>query len=172
MNGPCTYAEWVAALDRVRLVDEDEESISRLEAGRLEWSPGVAERATAALQAAIEACLRRNSDLLGRDLGRTRNSTDALVCALLAARRRFRFAVGLAQLPAFPDYVKESFVASVCESAARAQKSLEESAARDRTGEVARAIRNNPLDPSRLTPTAAVTTGAPGTSKPRRVILP
>ncbi len=173
MKPPCTYAEWVDALAKIAREEDDEKVLALMEEGNLEWTAGVAERLTTILHSSLEHRLRRNAELLQRDLGRAGGSHENLVAGLLGCRRRYAFLIRLASLPVLPEYVKDNLTRSVERSAENAQKSLEESASRDRTGRLASTIRNHPLDPKRSSETPRPPNPSATFDVPRRrVILP
>ncbi|GIN88226.1 hypothetical protein J6TS2_46120 [Heyndrickxia sporothermodurans] len=145
MNTPVTYADWVKCLDQLKTGMRDEEVVSYMEQGSLEWTKGVAERITQHLYDAIEHRIRKSADQLQNELNNCSGDETALVKAILSARKRLAVLNRVANLQAFPEQVREAMYNILHEYAKNTQKSLEDSALTDRTGRLRSLIRNNPI---------------------------
>lgn len=80
---PTTYAAWQDLLDRFRAGDDS--VIAALEGGRIEWSPGMAERWTFRMNEVLGDRLRALSAQLQRDLDRARGDRHGIESALVRA---------------------------------------------------------------------------------------
>jgi hypothetical protein len=175
MKPPTAYAEWIILLDRLRDENCDEEVLTAMESGKLEWTSGVADRFVSRLVDTVDFRLKRAAELLTRDLGRSQSESAHLTNAVLSARRRITFVMRLATLPLLPQYVREQIVGIVMGYAESAQKAMEDSAKHDRTGKVLSLIRNNAI--SNIQPVQSVVKAfqdeVTPSSRPRRsIILP
>ncbi|MED1951746.1 hypothetical protein [Brevibacillus centrosporus] len=145
MKPPVTYAEWLACLDAFVEGTRDEELLLQMQNGSIEWTRGIAERMTQRLFETIETRLKQTSELLDRELKRSNGDETALVKSLLTARRRLAVIKKLTELPAFPQQVRDSLFSILQTYAKDTQKSLEDSAKADRTGQLRMLIKNNSL---------------------------
>ena len=145
MKPPIAYAEWIIIFDCLRDENCDEEVLTAMEAGKLEWTSGVADRFVSRLVETVDFRLKRAAELLARDLGRSRSESAQLTNAVLSARRRITFVMRLAALSVLPQYVREQISGMVVGYAESVQKAMEESAKQDRTGKVLSLIRNNAI---------------------------
>lgn len=173
MKPPAAYAEWIGLLDCLRDENCDEEVLTAMEAGKLEWTSGVADRFVSRLVDTVNFRLKRAADLLTRDLGRSRSEVAHLTNAVLSARRRIAFVMRLAMLSVLPQYVSEQLIGVVTGYAESAQKAMEDSAKHDRTGKVLSLIRNNAI--SNLQPTQLLERvpqdGGGLSGRPRRSVI-
>lgn len=145
MNGPSTYAEWLALLDRFRAGDESATQVMR--SGSIEWTNVVAERWTRQVVDAFDARLRALSEQLQRGLDRARGDHFAIANALVGVRRGVVTLRGFASLPCFPEVVRSHLVSELERWVTETQRSLEKSALRVRSdqGKLLKTIRDNPL---------------------------
>jgi hypothetical protein len=150
----------------------DEEIISALESGVMEWTPGVTERLLQKIQSAVEARLHYITKSLQRDLGKAAGNMELVVTALLAARGRFVFVLRLAHLKALPTNIGSHLVTSIHSCAASIQESLEDSAREDRSGRLKSVIAKNPVLPSKaITPPPKLDHAAPNSTPIKRTII-
>jgi len=145
MMKPVTYAEWVEYFEQLKTGTNDEEVILNMEQGTIEWSKGVAERLTQHLFNTIESRLKLTSDLLQKELDGSYGNEMMIVKAILSARKRLALLKRVADLPAYPDNVRESMLKILSDYAKSTQESLEKSALSDRTGRLKSLFRNNNL---------------------------
>ncbi|WP_316569117.1 hypothetical protein [Neobacillus sp. YIM B06451] len=145
MSIPTTYAEWIASFDNFKTGTQDEEVLTSMEKGSIEWTKGVAERLTQHLFETIEFRLKHTANQLQKELNACRGNETALVKAILSARKRLAVLKRVAHLPAFPDHVKEAMNTLLHDYAKSTQQSLEDSALTDRTGRLRSLIRHNPI---------------------------
>lgn len=143
MNAPHTYAEWVALLDEFKTGTNDTEVLAAMKAGTLEWQTGVADRFAKKLTDAINTRMNRASDRFQRDMGRLNAGEGGIVRALLALRRELSFLKSAMNLPVIPEKDRMQYCQLVQDQADNMQRSLEDSAKRDRTGKLGSIVRNN-----------------------------
>lgn len=144
---PKTYAEWVKYFQLLKTPnDREEEILTLLYQGTLDWVPGVAERFIKQLNVVVDKRFEDSTQKLRRDLARAQGQEHLLVPALIAERKRSEFVVRLVQIPALPDEMKKKFLEAIDEAIQKQQKNLETSARNnDSTGQLYRVVRNNPV---------------------------
>lgn len=146
MNPPNYYSEWMELFHQLKeLGQEDEKIISVLEKGRLEWTPGVADKIVNCTYDVIEFKLKYTTRLFQQELDHSHGEEAAIISAIINARYRFDLLYRLCQLSIFPDEIKESLINVVSKYVGDSQEALLESAKHDRTGQLAYTIRYNSL---------------------------
>lgn len=145
MIKPVTFAQWVECFEQLEKGTNDEEILLKMEQGTIEWSKGVAERLTQHLFNTIESRIKRTSELLQKELDGCYGNETMTVKAVLSARKRLALLKRVADLPAFPENVRESMIKIISNYATNTQESLEKSALSDRTGRLKSLFRNNNL---------------------------
>jgi hypothetical protein len=143
---PATYAEWAVLLDKLKERANDAEVLSAMQSGTLAWQAGVAERFSQKLINAVNARMNLAADKFQKELNRGGGQEGAVVQAVLALRREMAFLIKAVDLPVIPAEDREKYRALVREQADAMQKSLEDSAKRDRTGKMSSLIRNNKVN--------------------------
>ena len=137
---PHTYAEWAPVLDMLKNKTNDEDVLQAMLQGTVEWQSGVAERFAKKLIDAV-------TDKFQKDYLRARGQERAVVQALLALRREFRFLAQAINLPALPEKDRAHYYQLVISHADSVQSSLEDSAAKsDRSGKLSSIVRNNKVN--------------------------
>jgi hypothetical protein len=168
---PQTYLEWVHCIDSIHR-NEDVDSIIRLmEMGDLDWTSGVAERFTSRLCELIDKKIKDASDQFQTDMRRSSGDEIGTVHALLSMRRTYTLVFRLASIPVLSENVGSSVQEMVSTSLQATQKSLEESAKKDCTGQMARLIRNIPIIPSEKTNLSTNLEKESDGKRPKREIL-
>ena len=179
MNPPKTYAEWAASCDHLLKGDCDEDTITAMELGSLEWTSGVAERITQRIHEVFDTRLKLAGEHFQRDTNHAQGHVTLLANALLGIRKKMILLARLAGLPALPDMVKQSLQQSLQQFAERTQSSLESSARIDRTGKTLDLVKRNRIcvpDISGLT-ARDIPSSQPNfqttneTNQPRRIII-
>lgn len=146
MKPPKYYSEWAELLHRLKEPgQEDEKILSVLERGKLDWTPGVADKILNCTYEIIETKLKYTTKLFQQELDHAYGQEAAIMTAILNARRRFDFLFRLCRLAVFPDEAKESLRSVVSQYVEDSQQALLESAKHDRTGQLAYIIRHNSL---------------------------
>lgn len=143
---PQTYAEWVNVLTVFKNKSDDAEVLKAMQSGKLEWQTGIAERFAKRLMEAVNHRMNCASDKFQKDMGRTGGSENAIVQAILALRKELHFLVLALDLPALPEEHRGNLQKLILEQADAMQKSLEDSAKKDRSGKLSSIVRNNKVN--------------------------
>ena len=133
-------------LDMLKNKTDDEEVLQAMQRGTVEWQSGVAERFAKKLIDTINYRMNAATDKFQKDMTRSQGQERAIVQALLALRKEFRFLAQAINLPALPEKDRQHYYQLVISQADSVQKSLEDSAKRDRTGKLASIVRNNKVN--------------------------
>lgn len=168
---PQTYREWVDCIDSVHRNDDVDSIIRLMEQGHLEWTSGVAERFTRRLCELIDKKIKDASDQFQIDMGRSTGTEIDTAQALLSMRRTYTLVFRLASIPVLSDNVGSSVREMVQKSFEATQKSLEESAKKDRTGKMARLIRNISIIPGEKSDLDLCQAKESDGKRPRREVL-
>jgi hypothetical protein len=145
-NPPTTYAEWVELLDKLKNKTNDSDVLSALKQGTIAWQTGVAERFAQKLVDTINARMNAATDKFKKDLSRGHGQEGAIVQALLALRKEMEFLADATNLPAIPEKDRALYCALVRGHANKMQKSLEDSALKDRSGKMSSIVRNHKVN--------------------------
>lgn len=143
---PNTYAEWVNVLDILKAKTDDEEVLTVMQKGTIEWQSGVAERFSKKLIEVINNRMNGASDKFQKNLGKANGEERVIVQALLALRKEMKFLSVAIDLPALPDKERIQYKQLVLEQADKMQFSLEESAKKDRSGKLSSIVRNHKVN--------------------------
>ena len=142
-NPPRSYAEWVELLDMFKNKTDDEAVVAAMQQGTLEWQAGVAERFSQKLVDAFNHRMNMATDKFQKEMQRSQGQERAIVQALLALRKEFRFLLGAMDLPVLPEKDRGHYCKLISDQANNIQKSLEDSAKADRSGKLSSIVRNN-----------------------------
>ena len=175
---PVTYADWSRWFEAFARGGDDDALLAQAANAMLQLSSGMAETFARRASETLSARLDGVGSMLQAGLSRIRTEQDA-VRAILNARSAFVLLCRYAELPCWPDSLRTGLVALVEQHRAERQKTLLQNATEDRSGRLAAAIRNNPLDRAGLVAHRPVAgpvpvTGVPEGSaqaRPRRPIL-
>ncbi len=143
---PKTYSDWVELLEIFKSRTNDEEVLSAMQRGTVEWQSGVAERFAKKLVDAVNFRLNAATDRFQKEMSRSAGQERAIVQALISLRRELRFLAESVDLPAIPEKDRSKYRSLVVEQADSIQKSLEDSARNDRSGKLASIVRNNKVN--------------------------
>lgn len=168
---PQTYLEWVHCIDSIHRNDNVDTIVQLMEQGHLEWTSGVAERFTSRLCELIDKKIKDASDQFHIDMRRSTGAEIDTAHALLSIRRTYALVYRLASIPVISTNVGSSVQEMVSHSFQATQKSLEESAKRDRTGQMARLIRNISIIPGEKTDLAPCPEKEDDGKRPGRKVL-
>lgn len=146
ISPPHTYSDWVEILDMLKNKSDDEEVLQAMQRGAVEWQSGVAERFAKKLIDTINHRMNAATDKFQKEMSRSQGQERAIVQALLALRKEFRFLAQAINLPALPEKDRQHYYQLVISQADSVQKSLEDSAKRDRTGKLASIVRSNKVN--------------------------
>lgn len=145
MSAPSTYSEWIDCFEQFKEGTNDELVIEAMEKGTIVWTKGVAERLTIGLYETLNIRLRHTADNLQMELNNSRGNETAIVKGFLTARNRLAVLKRVANLHHFPECVRDTMCNMLCEYAKNTQKTIEESAASDRSGRLSSIFRNNAI---------------------------
>jgi hypothetical protein len=143
ISPPHTYSEWVNLLGMLKNKTDDEQVLNAMQQGSLEWQSGVAERFVQKLIDTINFRMNQASDHFQVEMTRAHGQERAIVQALMSLRREMRFLAEAVNLNVIPEKDRARYRQLVIDQADTMQKSLEDSAKKDRTGKLASLIRNN-----------------------------
>lgn len=140
---PKTYSDWVAILDMLKTKSDDENVLSAMQRGTIEWQSGVAERFSKKLIDVINYRMNAATDKFQKEMTRSNGQERAIVQALLALRKELCFLSKAINLSAIPEKDRQRYYQLVISQANSMQSSLEDSAKKDRSGKLASIVRNN-----------------------------
>lgn len=140
---PKTYSDWVAILDMLKTKSDDENVLSAMQRGTIEWQSGVAERFSKKLIDVINYRMNSATDKFQKEMTRSNGQERAIVQALLALRKELCFLSKAINLSAIPEKDRQRYYQLVISQANSMQSSLEDSAKKDRSGKLASIVRNN-----------------------------
>jgi hypothetical protein len=175
---PTTYAAWQELLDRFRAGDDG--VIAAFEGGRIEWSPGMAERWTCRMNEVLADRLRALSSQLQKDLDRARGDRHGIESALVRAGRGIDPLARFCRLPCAPAEVRSHLLGELERWSRQTRESLESNLARERgdQGTLLRSVRaaatrlEIPPEPASAAPAPSPSPsfGEPSTSGRRRIL--
>lgn len=143
---PKDYAAWSAIIEALTDRSADEEVLAAMRAGSIEWQAGVADRFARKLTDAVSKRLNGATDRFQKEMNRAAGAERAIVCAITALRRELAFLLDVMSISAIPDDHRERFRDIVKDQAASIQRSLDDSARRDRSGRLASIVRKTRTD--------------------------
>jgi hypothetical protein len=143
---PHTYAQWVEVITIFKNKSNDEDVLTAMQSGTIEWQSGVAERFSTKLIDAVNERMNTASDKFQLDITRARGQEGAIVQAILSLRKEMAFLAKAIDLPVLPQKDRQHYLNLVIEQANNMQKSLEDSARNDRTGKLSSIIRNHKVN--------------------------
>lgn len=146
ITAPHTYAEWAGILDVFKSKENDKEVLEAMQKGTIEWQSGVAERFAKRLIDAVNFRMNAASDKFQKDLNYARGQEGAMVQALLSLRKEMAFLAQAINLPVLPDKDRQYYLGLVLQQADTMQKSLEDSAKKDRSGKMSSIVRNHKIN--------------------------
>lgn len=141
-----TYADWSAAIDKLKNGTDDEQVLEAMQHGTLEWQSGVAERFLKKLIEAVNYRMDAASDRFQLSMSRARGEERLIIQALIALRKEMSYLVKVVDIPALPDRERARNIGLVKEQADNMQNSLEDSARNDRTGKLSGIIRGHRIN--------------------------
>ena len=143
---PTTYSEWVDILDVLKAKTDDEDVLYAMQNGTIEWQSGVAERFTKKLIDVINYRMNLASDKFQMEMSRSYGQERNIIQAIIALRKELLFLSKAINLPAIPEDTRQQYYQLVISQANSIQKSLEDSARKDRTGKLSSIVRNNKVN--------------------------
>lgn len=146
ISAPRIYADWINLLDQLADRTNDEEVLSAMQRGTLEWQAGVADRFSKKLLDTVSLRIDRATDRFQRDMSYSRGQERGIVQALVALRRELAFLVKVVDLPVIPEPHRKKYTDMVRQNAKQIQTNLEDSAKSDRSGKTSVVVRTNRVD--------------------------
>lgn len=140
---PSTYAQWAELFELLSQRADDEMVLSAIQRGTLEWQAGVAERFVKRLTDAVNTRINDAVDQFQKIVGRSYGQERSIIQAIMSLRREMSFLYRVMDISAIPEKDREQCRQLVVSQADVIQKSLEDSAKRDRSGKLLHLIQNN-----------------------------
>jgi len=140
---PHTYSEWTDVLKIFKEKSNDEEILKAMQKGTLDWQSGVAERFAKRLVEAVNSRLNGATEKFQTEMKRSNGQEGAVVQALLSLRKELSFLLKAVDLSVIPEKDRKQYCDMVTEQMDNIQKSLEDSAKKDRTGKMSSIVRNH-----------------------------
>jgi len=107
MKPPTIYAEWLSVVTIYLKAIAMKKTIAAMEAGKLEWTSGVAERITRRIHEIFDSRLKLLGEHFRRDTNYSHGHETLLSNALLGIRKKLILLTRLVALPALPDIVSK-----------------------------------------------------------------
>ncbi len=145
-SAPHTYSEWSSLLSDFKEKKDDSEVIVAMKEGTIEWQMGVAERFSRKLIDAVNTRMNNATDQFQTDMNRANGQEANIVNALIKLRKEMALLADAIDLPALPEKDRQKYKSLVIEQAHSIQKSLEDSAKRDKSGKLSSIVRNHKVD--------------------------
>ena len=142
---PQNYSDWVKILELLKNKSDDTEVLKVMNAGKIEWQSGVAERFLKRLTDSVNFRLNNATDKFQKEISRSGEEYN-IVNSIINLRKELMFLSQIVDLPVIPEKQRAQLVSMVLEQANNIQNSLEESAKKDRSGKLSSIIRNNKVN--------------------------
>ena len=143
---PRTYSEWVNVLAVFKDRTNDSEVLTAMRSGTIEWQSGVAERFSKKLIDSFNFRMNAATDKFQKEISRSQGRESDIVQAILSLRKEFRFLAEAIDLPALPERERKHYAGLIAEQADLIQRSLEDSAKKDRSGKLSSIVRNHKVN--------------------------
>ena len=145
---PNTYSDWCKIFDNIdtwEIGHIDENLLTSMEKGYIDWVDGVSQRITLRLINLVNNRLKKLSEFYNKRLSVSCSSFD-LTNILLTFRKELIFIQRLDNLPMLPEELRKELTKDVLDYAQKTQKSLESSAKKDLSGELKRILLSYKVD--------------------------
>ena len=146
ISAPRNYSEWVEVLGKLKTKFDDSEVLTAMKKGRLEWQSGIAERFIKRLTDAVNERMNIASEKFQKEMSRSNGKESSIVQSIILLRKEMLFLAQVVDLPTVPEAQRSQLVSMIIEQANAMQKSLEDSAKKDRSGKLSSIIRNNKVN--------------------------
>lgn len=143
---PETYSDWVDILEQLKKKECDDDILSAMKSGKLQWQVSVAERFSRKFVDAINYRLNLTTKTFQKHMDVSNCIDRDLVRELMSIRKELIFLYRITALECIPDNIRNKYSEMIVESADSIQKSLEESAKSDRSGKISSIIRNHKVN--------------------------
>ena len=145
---PSTYSEWCKVFDEIEMWEIghcEELLIQNCESGSIEWLDGLAQLITIRLVDLINNRLKKLNEFYNKRITLAFNPFDT-TNLLIIYRKELIFLKRLGGLNILPDDIKTSIITEIMNCAKKSQKSLDESAKQDLSGELKRIVLGYRID--------------------------
>ena len=146
MNSPTNYAEWCTLFDTIAKDVRDEEYCRTIAGGTIPWTSGVAERFVQGAAKMIRDRVNAAQDKYQAQIKNARGNMNNVQMALQTLKKEYIYDYRLASSLPIPEQHRSQIVKMVQDQADQTQRSLEQSAASDRTGHLIVMIRNTDMN--------------------------
>lgn len=140
---PHTYAEWAQVLDILQSKTEDNAVLQAMQEGTVKWQASVAERLARRLSDAVNTRMNMATDHFQQSIRHAGGQEGPLVQALLTLRHDLAFLYAAADIPAVPEKERTQLRGLIRQQADKMQRSLEDTAQKDRSGKMSSLVRNH-----------------------------
>jgi len=137
-----TYSDWSKIFDEIdtwEIGHVDENLMTSIENGKIEWLDGVAQRMTLRLTELINKRSNKLNAFYNKRLQASYNAFD-ISNLLITFRKELVFLKRISNIPILPDELKKNLTSEIISYANKTQKALEDSVKHDLSGEVKRVI--------------------------------
>ena len=149
MNIATNYAQWCELFDTIAKDIRDDEYIAAVAAGSIPWTSGVAERFVQSAADMIRSRVNKAQDKYQQQIQNARGNMNNVLSALQTLKKEYVYVYQLAKALPIPPEHRDRIARMVQDQADQTQRSLEQTAASDRTGHLSVMVRNarmNKLD--------------------------
>ncbi|MDO4701946.1 MAG: hypothetical protein Q4A47_04970 [Erysipelotrichaceae bacterium] len=143
---PKTYAEWVEILQVLKEKENDEEIITVMNQGIIDWQSGVAERFVKKFIDSINYRMNSASDRFQKEMQRAYGRERDIINAILSLRKEINFLFKVIDIPAIPEEERKKYHDLFFNQVNKMQNSLEESAKQDRSGKFSNIVKNHRIN--------------------------
>ncbi len=148
MKSPSSYFDWCKIFDEIEdweIGHIDENLISVMENGTIDWTDGVSQRITLRLINLVNNRLQKLNEFYNKRLAISFNSFD-LTSVLIVFRKEIIFIKRLDSLPMLPKELREELVKDITNYAKKTQQSLEDNAKKDLSGGLKQIVLSYRID--------------------------
>lgn len=146
MKSPTNYAEWCALFDTITKDIRDETYCQTIAGGTIPWTSGVAERFVQGAATMIRNRVNAAQDKYQLQVKNARGNMNNVLMALQTLKKEYVYDYRLAKALPIPEQHRDQIVKMIQDQADQTQRSLEQSAASDRTGHLIVMIRNTGMN--------------------------
>lgn len=142
------YSDWYKVFEEIdtwEIGHTNENIILSMEAGTIDWTDGVAQRITKKLIDTVNKRLEKLNTFYNQRLAISFNPFD-ITNLLIIYRKELIFIKRLDSLSMLPEDLKSGLIKDIDEYAKKVQKSLEDSAKKDLSGELKRIVWSYRVD--------------------------
>ncbi len=146
MKIPTSYAEWCTLFDTITSDVRDDEYIQVIASGTIPWTSGVAERFVQSAANMIRKRVNNAQDKYQKQIQGARGNMNQVQMALQTLKKEYVYVFRMAKSLPIPPEHRSTIAKMVQDQADQTQRSLEQSAASDRTGHLLVMIKNTGMN--------------------------